>query len=274
MSAALTVLELDCGNSWAKWRLRSPSGDTLVSGAVRRAAPDFPAAIAPDAAGVDDVRVCNVAGASCASALDAWARRRWGVSPRYAAVTVRAAGVTNHYDPPSSLGADRWLACLAAFRRWQRAVCVIDCGTALTVDAVDGHGQCLGGYIAPGLPALFSALPRVTALPDLSVLPDEDPAPGLIHTAPGYNTGAALRAGAWGMVLGLCLGALSEFRRATGPLAVCVTGGHGAALLRRLPGDAGVEVVGVPELVLDGLALSRFHGDAESGERRLDARPE
>ena len=257
MKEPATVLEMDCGNSRAKWRLRSAAAETLASGSVRRDASEFPDGVAPGAERVDELRVCNVAGAACASALEDWARRRWGLAPRYALVTASAAGVTNRYEPPSALGADRWLACLAAFRRWRRAVCVIDCGTALTVDAVDRRGQFLGGYVAPGPPLLCAALSQATALPDVTAALDA--APG---AAPGYNTGEAMRAGAWGMATGLCRGALDEFRRAAGPLATCVTGGHGAALLRRLPRDAAAEAVYVPDLVLDGLALSGFRSAA------------
>ena len=266
MNVAATVLEMDCGNSRVKWRLRSPDGEILDAGSVRRNAPDFPAGVASDADGVDELRVCNVAGADCAAALDDWARRRWGLAPRYALVTAWAAGVTNRYEPPSALGADRWLACLAAFRRWRRAVCVIDCGTALTVDAVDARGQFLGGYIAPGLPLLSAALSRATTLPDAAA-PDAAPAQGLAGAAPGYNTAQAMRSGAWGMAVGLCRGALDEFRRSAGALAVCVTGGHGAALLRQLPRNPETEAVYVPDLVLDGLALSGFRSGDEPARR-------
>lgn len=70
------------------------------------------------------------------------------------------------YADPTTLGTDRWLAALAAFTSFGPAV-VVQCGTALTVDAVDAGGRFLGGGIGPGLLAmargLAAAAPRLPA---------------------------------------------------------------------------------------------------------------
>src|SRR5688572_3917000 len=52
------------------------------------------------------------------------------------------------YQEPQTLGSDRWLGALAAHRRYGDCV-VVDCGTALTINLVDGDGLFLGGAIAP-----------------------------------------------------------------------------------------------------------------------------
>jgi type III pantothenate kinase len=71
-----------------------------------------------------------------------------------------------------ALGSDRWLALQWPWQQSRRALCVIDCGTAVTVDAVDGGGRHLGGWIMAGLPALLGGLARTAPrLPE----PDLDP---------------------------------------------------------------------------------------------------
>jgi type III pantothenate kinase len=75
-------------------------------------------------------------------------------------------GVTNAYVHPEKLGVDRWLALLAARRCYPTPVCVVDCGTAITIDLLDAHGQHLGGFISAGLTLMKQALAQGTnALP-------------------------------------------------------------------------------------------------------------
>ncbi len=69
---------------------------------------------------------------------------------------------------PSEVGADRIVNAVAAYRRYQSSLVVIDFGTATTFDAVSDKGEYLGGVICPGImisaEALFrkaSKLPRV-----------------------------------------------------------------------------------------------------------------
>jgi type III pantothenate kinase len=61
------------------------------------------------------------------------------------------------YADPSTLGCDRWVSALAGFTGFGACV-VVQCGTAITVDAVDAGGRFLGGAIAPGLGAMARGL--------------------------------------------------------------------------------------------------------------------
>jgi type III pantothenate kinase len=52
------------------------------------------------------------------------------------------AGLTNGYDHPARLGADRWVAMIGAHHRWSHADSARPCvlamvGTAVTVEAID-----------------------------------------------------------------------------------------------------------------------------------------
>jgi type III pantothenate kinase len=63
-----------------------------------------------------------------------------------------AYGIHTHYLQPQRLGADRFVAMAAAYQVTQQHACiVIDCGTAVTVDAVNPLGEHIGGMIYPGL---------------------------------------------------------------------------------------------------------------------------
>ncbi len=63
---------------------------------------------------------------------------------------AQSLGVTNGYDDPGRLGADRWMALLAAAMMVDTDCIVIDAGSAITVDLLKADGQHLGGAILPG----------------------------------------------------------------------------------------------------------------------------
>lgn len=69
------------------------------------------------------------------------------------------------YAEPATLGADRWVAAVAARALYGDAL-IVDCGTAVTVDAVTQEGRFRGGAIAPGLTAMAVGLAHAApALP-------------------------------------------------------------------------------------------------------------
>ncbi|MBP6095588.1 MAG: type III pantothenate kinase [Methyloversatilis sp.] len=74
-----------------------------------------------------------------------------------------ACGITNLYEQPAQLGADRWLALIGARSLCAGPLVVATAGTATTVDALDGLDRFLGGYILPGLRLMLEALARNTA---------------------------------------------------------------------------------------------------------------
>jgi type III pantothenate kinase len=73
-----------------------------------------------------------------------------------------AYGVTNAYCKPEKLGVDRWLSMIASYQQTKDHLCIVNCGTALTVDIVDKNGIHLGGLISPGLHMMKSALSQGT----------------------------------------------------------------------------------------------------------------
>lgn len=77
--------------------------------------------------------------------------------------SATALGVSNAYQQPEKLGIDRWLALIAAHHHYPGACCIVDCGTAITLDFIDSFGQHQGGLISPGLYLMKKSLAQNTA---------------------------------------------------------------------------------------------------------------
>lgn len=152
-------------------------------------------------------------------------------------------GLVNGYVDTASLGVDRWLAMLGAWQRCRgEAVCVIDVGSALTIDFIGRDGRHGGGYILPG-----ADLMRRSLLSDTGRVRFEEAAFGA-PSRPGRSTAAAVNNGIRLALAGAVRGAL-DAREGREPLRVLLCGG-GA---RMLAGDIGTECSIVPRLVFEGL---------------------
>ena len=67
-----------------------------------------------------------------------------------------------------TVGQDRLLCAIGAFHLYKQACVVVDAGTAITVDFVDGEGVFHGGAILPGITMMLASLHEKTAaLPKL-----------------------------------------------------------------------------------------------------------
>jgi type III pantothenate kinase len=97
----------------------------------------------------------------------------WDVQPHWVVPSKHEAGLSNGYEHPSRLGADRWVALAGARARVlanakllgapPRPALVAMVGTAVTVDALDAEGHFLGGLIIPGFGLMQRALEMGTA---------------------------------------------------------------------------------------------------------------
>ena len=187
----------------------------------------------------------NVAGASVAAKLVLYARERWDREVEFVSPRRSCAGMTTHYAEPTRLGVDRWLAALAGFHRNHHAVCVIDVGTALTVDVVLADGSHLGGLIAPGPDLMRTSLTRGTAQLESDAI---DPVDGFAD-----NTRDAISLGCGDAIVGLLDRVAIRLARLTPPTAFdwIVTGGAAPTVVARLERAHTV----VPDLVLQGLLV-------------------
>lgn len=111
----------------------------------------------------DSLAIASIA-PSLTRLLEHLARQLWPDIPIYHAVSeAETCGVRNAYTDPRRLGVDRWMALIAARQLTTHPVCVVDCGSAVTIDVLDDKGQHLGGVIVPGLTMMRHALHRNTA---------------------------------------------------------------------------------------------------------------
>jgi type III pantothenate kinase len=103
-------------------------------------------------------------------------------------------GLRNGYQEPRRLGADRWAALVGARQAVEGDACVVDCGTAVTVDALRADGSFLGGAICAGLALTREALaartaglriPVSAARDALARSPEDAIAGGTLHGAAG-----------------------------------------------------------------------------------------
>jgi len=157
-------LLLDMGNTSVKWAL-SEGGRITRGGRFVHRNGDF-AQLAEQAwSGIcpRSVVAASVAGAEPRRQLGAWSQRQWQLAPVWMQTTAMAAGVRNGYAEPQTLGIDRWAAMVGAFAQFRTAVCVVDCGTAITLDLVDTDGTHRGGLILPGIGLMQQALRDNTA---------------------------------------------------------------------------------------------------------------
>lgn len=168
----------------------------------------------------------------------------WGVMPAFATSSVSHAGVVSAYrHAPSRLGIDRWLA-LIAVRPRQRSVCVVDCGTAITLDVITPAGQHLGGYILPGLNMMADAL--LAGTQGVRYTPDE----AGTGIALGGNTAEAVTHGALAAVVALVEKLVLQHQA-----QLVLTGGDAQRLAAALTQPCDLQ----PELLLQG--LQRYFAD-------------
>lgn len=197
------------------------------------------------------VWLSNVAGAEVVELISQLLDQQRCPGYQFASTQTQQCGVRNGYRQPQQLGVDRWLAMLAAFHMPQRAVdqalCVIDCGTALTLDVLDATGQHLGGYIAPGLATLQTMLVEKVADIDVELVPST------FVRAPADNTADAIVRGCGQVLLGGVRQMLEDSLSANKAVCIVLTGGDARWVQDglRLP----VETLYEPLLVNRGLQL-------------------
>lgn len=244
------ALLFDIGNTRVKWGVFS-NNRILRSGSIdhdKLRERGFAALTTRLPAEVDCVMACNVAGRSFATRLAGVIRLHCGKDVHFARPEKEAFGVTNGYRQPRKLGVDRWVALLGARAETRAAVCVVDAGTAITIDAMDRTGQHLGGQIIPGIRLMSSALRGETYSIGNSRQAGRDPEPGMAMFA--GNTGDAVRCGTLNAVCGAIDRASRTMRAAGLRPKIVLTGGDASRILKQL----GDNVLHRPHLVLQGLA--------------------
>jgi len=247
-------LVVDVGNSFLKWAM----GDDHTMGNIETAPVDtldlhagWAQLPVPDA-----VCVSSVASDKIRSAISDHCTQEWRLEAQFIKSKSQQLGVTNCYNEPTQLGSDRWAALIGARALYQCPLAVIDCGTAVTVDAMNDDGEFVGGVIFPGMDLMRHSLQDRTQFINeiesshLNVL--------------GRSTGECVRAGAEFAVVGGLERVLQEFMGEFGEeMKVLLTGGQA----RRVQQLLNKSVLLIPDLVLQGLAqITRSSNQSAMGD--------
>jgi len=235
-------LLIDIGNTRLKWAInkngRLSAGQTLDNRQLnRQGLVDLWGTMAkPQAIGIS----CVGAGPLLAL-VQSVADELWPDSEIICVKSMACAfGVINAYQQAEKLGVDRWLALVAVRRRYAGPACIVDCGTAQTVDLIDADGNHQGGFISPGLTLMKQALAQGT-----DALPFNE-----THyaVAPADFTEAAIYAGTLSSAAGFIEHVL---KTQTEAVQVILTGGDAGLIAQQLD----IPLVIDADLVLHGLAI-------------------
>lgn len=243
------ILELDCGNSFIKWRVVSEGDSGVNCGGVVGSDEELISAIRQQPVSLKACRLVSVRTDEETTRLVASLKRDFAIECIRACPAVELAGVRNGYEQFERLGLDRWLAVVGAYRQVQKACLVLDLGTAVTSDFVDASGQHLGGFICPGVPLMRNQLRTHTRRTRY----DDVLAEQALHSfAPGRSTAEAVERGCSLMLQGFVRTQLDMARHYWGgSFEVFLTGGDASLVVDMIPGARVT-----PDLVFIGLAIA------------------
>ena len=236
-------LLVDCGNTrfkWVQWqdgRLREESALRVSEGLSQAELAQCWVNISRPSR----ILIASVANESVTRQICAWAERTWHISPEIIQTQAQGYGVMNGYRQPETLGVDRWLALIAARHHCALPACIVDCGTALTLDVLESNGQHRGGVICPGLNLMGQAL--LERASGIQTIMKEYKSGEILAD----NTGAAVQAGAFHALVGF----LERMHRQLPKLHWIITGGDAAKINQELS----FPCQWVPDLVWKGMVI-------------------
>jgi len=190
---------------------------------------------------VHQVAMCSVV-PPVAEAIGLACRNYIGIVPLEVGPGIKT-GMSILYENPKDVGADRVVNAVAVTHFYGAPAIVVDFGTAVTFDAINSHGEYLGGAIMPGVivgvQALFthtSKLPMVDITRPKSVI--------------GRNTTASIQAGMYYGYISMVQGMVKRFRDELGADCKAVaTGGQAEIICKECPCVDEIDV----DLTLRGL---------------------
>ena len=216
----------------------------------------------------DRIVISSVAGDEVNRALTDAAAKAGAPTPEFVASERTAAGITTDYIDPWRLGVDRFVAAIGAHHLSSgQPVCVVNIGTAMTVDLIDGSGRHRGGAIVPGPALMVSSL--------------LDQTNGIRRRAKGGPAGAtgmfakstrnAIGEGARYAAAGVIDRALEEARILVGTRPLVILSGGGSVDIKPLIRST---CVSLPDLVLHGLAVWAHQTPPTLRQTAATGRPE
>ena len=247
----IRALLIDVGNTRLKWGLLE-KGHIRRTGSVTHSKihdSGFASLTTRLPRRVDQVIASNVAGASFATRLSGVIGIHCSCDIHFVRCEKKAFGLTNSYKQPRQMGVDRWVAMIGAKAEFRGGLCIVDAGTAVTIDAIDKNGNHLGGQIIPGLALMGNALRSEASDISTAKRTPRVPGPGMSMFA--SNTDSAVQSGAVNAICGAIDRAAKVLRSEGYRARIVLTGGDASRILKQL----GDKVLHRPNLVLQGLAF-------------------
>lgn len=243
------ILEIDAGNTSVKWRLLR-DGEILC----REASSylnffDILDALFSEYKAVSCVNVVSVAGVAFDNKLKNFIEGKGSTRLNMAEVQSVSSGVLCAYENVNQLGVDRWMAILAADHSFSGAKLVVDAGSALTIDLIDGNHRHLGGYIVPGWNLMRLALENGTQI-NHDRIPNDF---SIEKIVPGKDTFDAIGMGRMQVMCSVIESVYSSFTdEQSMNVKLILTGGDVQRIIPHLSVD---QISFIEDLVLDGLSV-------------------
>ena len=235
-------LLVDIGNQYVKWSFGDDNGSFELS-PPSSIGLDFKNQLRP-LGDVTGIYFVNVAGREVSEKFQDWAWSVCHIDPVEIVPRSNQCGVSNGYRQIHQLGADRWAAAIGAWHTTRTATIIVDCGTAITVDALSESAEFIGGSIMPGIRLSKESLYR--RAPGINELSFRMPA-----NIPARTTVEAVSTGVIFSLVGGIEILIDEYRAIIGESSrLLITGGDAPFIQQH----SSKKFEYVPNLVLEGLS--------------------
>ena len=235
-------LLIDIGNTRIKWQYRD---DETILNSDSMMVEDFMGINFSDLQSVKKVLISNV---NHAVVLD---KIKDSIAI-FDCPIVEAKSQSNHvlindYSDTITLGVDRWLTAIGAWKKHQKPLLVINAGTAITIDLIDLDSQekphFKGGMILPGVAISLAILNDSTSLIDVKIGATK---------YPSVNTTDAVRTGIFTSIQG-AVNLVCTKLPAT--LPILLTGGDAVLIYEQADDEWKSRIKLEDDLIFEGLML-------------------
>lgn len=239
-------LLIDIGNSRMKWAVDSRQGFS-VGGNYLSQDLQLDSTLVKDWEKIspDSILISCVGKQSLLQKVQQQIQNKWGMTAELLISPAKANGVSNAYSEPEKLGSDRWASMVGAFAQFKKTICVVGCGTAVTLDIVTADGQHQGGLISPGLRLSQQCLHSETNM-EFMMSDSEHQDMWL-----GKSTEQCIQLGTLKTIAGMISTTYSHCLKKYGDVTMIMTGGDACHVQRYLENDVQL----VDDMVLRGLAV-------------------
>lgn len=242
----MTALLIDIGNTNLKWAIDTSDG-FVFGGVCRSQSGSIESLLVNewDDLKPDTVFMSCVSNETIKQQVFAASKSCWGIQAESIVTPAQGCGISNAYATPVNMGSDRWAAIVAAFNQLKGPVCVVDSGTAVTLDVVNSAGRHLGGLIIPGYGLMQECLQKGTRMAFVNERPSSNP------IELGTSTEGCIHGGVSLAISSMVNTMFAKLQTELTGIRLILTGGDAEMLQGQLGCESSID----PHLVLKGLGF-------------------